>query len=94
MRLGHVRKGRGGLPRYYFDFREDGGMVPDEEGTEIDGLGAARDEAARTLAEMARSVLPGSTCRRLTIEVRGESGGPLLRTTLAFEVELLSPLPK
>lgn len=69
-------------------------MVPDEEGTEIDGLGAARDEAARTLAEMARSVLPGSTCRRLTIEVRGESGGPLLRTTLAFEVELLSPLPK
>jgi hypothetical protein len=38
---------------YYFDFREGDELVVDEEGMELIGIGAAQNEAARSLAGIA-----------------------------------------
>ena len=76
------------MPRYFFDVR-DGSVTRDDVGLEFDSIDAARSEAARALAEMARDVLPGAYARELTIEVRDESNEPLLRAALRFEVQRL-----
>lgn len=43
----------GHMPRYYFH-TEDGTSHPDEQGTELPGLDAARAMAIRTLGELLR----------------------------------------
>jgi hypothetical protein len=79
----------GGMPRYYFDIHDDDLFTPDDEGVDLDGVEAARDEAARTLGEIARDVLPGSLRRVLKVEVRDEDREPLLEARLVFEVARL-----
>jgi hypothetical protein len=77
------------MPHYYFDFRDGEKFSPDEDGLEFPGIEAARDQAAKTLAEVAKDVLPGSTVRQLAIEVRDSRSNPILRTSLRFEIEQL-----
>jgi hypothetical protein len=77
------------MPLYYFDFRDGENFSPDEDGLEFPGVDAARDQATKTLAEMAKDVLPGSTVRQLAIEVRDDGSNPILRTVLRFEIEKL-----
>ena len=64
----------GVMPRYHFH-HSDGGFVPDTEGTELANLDAARVEAVRFAAEMARDrpdlVWNG---RDFRVEVTDESG--------------------
>jgi hypothetical protein len=77
------------MPRYYFDLRDGDHFLRDDVGVEFGGLEAARDEAARTLGEMARDVLPGAVRRVLTIAVRDGENEPLLEARLVFEVARL-----
>ncbi len=77
------------MPRYYFDHRDGDHFVRDDEGLEFDGIEAARDEAARSLGEHARDVLPGALRRLLTVEVRDETNEPVLEARLVFEVSQL-----
>ena len=37
------------MPRYYFDMRDADGVVPDEEGMELDTMKAVQQEAAQVL---------------------------------------------
>ena len=37
------------MPRYYFDLRDDRGLLPDDERVELPGIYAARQEAAHAL---------------------------------------------
>jgi hypothetical protein len=74
------------MPRYYFDFTE-GNFARDDAGLEFDGVDAARDEAARTLGEMAKYALPGKAAHDMAIEVRGEDGQPLFTARLRFEIQ-------
>jgi hypothetical protein len=74
---------------FYFDFRDGDKFIPDDVGLEYPTVDRARDEAALTLAEMAKSVLPGAAVREIAIEVRDENKQPLLRTVLRFEVHRL-----
>ena len=74
---------------FYFDVRDGDTLVPDDEGLELPSIKAARDEATRALAEMAKDALPQSFIRELAIEVRGETKESLLRTRLKFETERL-----
>ena len=62
----------------------------DEEGLELDGFGAARDEATAGLADLAHDALPGAIRRELAVEVRDEADHPLLRAALWFEVAVLA----
>jgi len=75
---------------YFFDTRDNDEFVEDSSGVELPDLEAVKVEAARSLAELAREVLPGSLKRELAVEVRDEQG-PLLRALMTFEAVLLRP---
>jgi hypothetical protein len=47
------------MPRYYFDMREGDEIASDEEGMELDTLEEVQEEAARTLADMAKDGIRG-----------------------------------
>jgi hypothetical protein len=70
------------MARYYFDTQDGGDVVIDEEGLEFSSLEGVKREAARSLAELARDVLPGSVRRELAIDVRDGRSRHILRTVL------------
>ena len=77
------------MPHYFFDMRDGAELLRDEEGLELTGIQAARNEATRALADLAKDVLRSSEKRELAIEVRDALNVPLLRAALSFEVALL-----
>jgi hypothetical protein len=74
------------VPHYYFDTRDGLELITDDVGLDFDDLHAARDEATRGLADLAKEALPGSERRELSIEVRDHMRRLLLRAALWFEV--------
>lgn len=74
------------MPRFFFH-RTDGGLEPDQEGTELPDFQAARIEAVRFAAISVREhpelVWAGSTFR---VEVSDETG-MLLSTVIILEIE-------
>lgn len=46
--------------RYFFDTRDNGTFIEDDVGVELADLEAVKTQAALSLAELARDVLPGS----------------------------------
>lgn len=72
--------------RYYFDTRVDDDFASDDTGLEIRSLNEACVEAALTVAEIAKEVIPSGQVRNLTVEVR-DSAGPVLRASLRFKVQ-------
>jgi hypothetical protein len=61
------------MRRYFFDIRDGGNLVRDEEGLNLATMEAVQDEAAWTLVEMARDDLRAGSGygadRHLAIEV-------------------------
>ena len=76
------------VPLYFFDTRDNDNFVEDDVGVELSDLDAVKAQAARSLAELARDVLPGSLQRNLAVEVRDERQ-PVLQAKLRFEAHLL-----
>jgi hypothetical protein len=74
---------------YFFDTRDNGTFVQDDVGIEFADLDAVRAQAAVSLAELAREVLPGSIKRELSVEVR-DAIRPILRDVLTFEATALA----
>ena len=74
------------MPHYYFDTRDGLERITDDVGLDFDNLHAARGEATRGLADLAKEALPGSERRELSIEVRDHMRRLLLRAALWFEV--------
>ena len=74
------------MPHYYFDTRDGLELITDDVGLDFDNLHAARDEATRGLADLAKETLPGSERRELSIEVRDHMRRLLVRAALWFEV--------
>jgi hypothetical protein len=78
------------LKRYYFDLRDGNALAPDEEGVELPDIESVQEEAALSLADMARNADrthpkhgPGHC---MAIEVRDESG-PILKVLFTFEAD-------
>ena len=46
--------------RYFFDIRDDQ-LVPDEEGMILPDIGAAQEEATRTLTDLVREAMRGES---------------------------------
>jgi hypothetical protein len=72
--------------RYFFDLRDGDELAVDEEGVELPNLQRVQEEAAASLAELARelvidSVLDGA--HDMSIEVRDEDG-PLMKVMFHF----------
>jgi hypothetical protein len=75
------------MPRYYFDLRDGDDLAVDEEGVELQDIELVREEAARSLADMARDAVRSPTHDRklkhqMAIEV---NNGPLLQVKFTFE---------
>jgi hypothetical protein len=77
------------MRRYYFDFRDGGSVVLDDEGVELATLQSVQAEAARALADLARDALWGhakhALAHRMEVQVRDDLG-TVLRAKLTFEV--------
>ena len=77
------------MSRYYFDMRQEDEIAFDEEGLELPTIESVLEEAARSLADMARDAVQtdrDGTRRPMAIEVRDDSG-PVLQARFTFEVE-------
>jgi uncharacterized protein YfcZ (UPF0381/DUF406 family) len=75
--------------RYYFDTRQEDEIASDEEGLELPTIESVQEEAARSLADMARDAVQthrDGTRRPMAIEVRDDNG-PVLQARFTFEVE-------
>ena len=75
------------MPRYYFDIHDGAQFARDETGVELDDINAARQEAARTLGELAREILPDGDRREVVIEVKDETGQRVLVAKLSVSIE-------
>ncbi|MEA1013542.1 DUF6894 family protein [Sphingosinicella sp. LY1275] len=76
------------MPLYFFDTRDNDDFIEDDMGLDFPNLEAVKVEAARSLAELARDVIPGSVKHRLAVEVR-DALGPVLRAMMTFEAVIL-----
>jgi hypothetical protein len=78
------------MPRYFFDLRDGDDLAVDEEGLELRSIQAVQEEAARSLADMARDEVrrhagDPNKRHRMAIEVRDDNG-PVLQVKFAFEI--------
>jgi hypothetical protein len=74
---------------YFFDTRDNGTFIKDDVGIDCADLESVKREAALSLAELARDVLPGSIQRVLSVEV-SDGSQPVLRDVLTFEAVVLA----
>jgi len=74
---------------YFFDTRDNGSFIEDDVGIDCADINGVRALAALSLAELAREVLPGSSKRVLSVEVR-DATQPILKDVLTFEVVALA----
>jgi hypothetical protein len=77
--------------RYYFDLREGDDVAVDEEGAEFPTLEAAQEEAALSLASMARDAvrkITNSNGQRMEVDVR-DARGLVFQLKFAFDLTKL-----
>ena len=77
------------MSRYYFDMCQEYEIASDEGGLELPTIESVQEEAARSLADMARDAVQthrDGTRRPMAIEVRDDNG-PVLQARFTFEVE-------
>ena len=77
------------MSRYYFDIREGDEFAPDDEGLELSTIQAVQEEAARSLADMARDAVRkrhDGAGHQMAIEVRDDNG-PVLNVKFTFEID-------
>lgn len=77
------------MKRYLFDMRDRNFLTQDEEGIELPDIESVQEEAALSLADMARNAHgppERGAGHRMAIEVRDRSG-PVLKVLFAFEVD-------
>ena len=80
------------MARYFFDTRDNGTLIVDDEGVELPDLEAVKVQAATSLAELALDVLPGSIQRNLTVHVRDMADNLVMVTQLTFEAQIFIEL--
>ena len=76
------------MKRYHFDIRDGGGFTPDEEGLELPDIEAVQQEAALSLADVARDAVRISrrNAHLMQIEVRDDNG-PVLQARFVFAID-------
>lgn len=80
------------MTRYYFDLRDEQGVMTDEEGMELPTVQAVQEEAAQSLADMARDEMrkelgqDRNHHRSMAVEVRDDDG-PLMTVKFTFEID-------
>ena len=77
------------MDHYFFDWRDNEDLEVDSYGMDLPDLQAVKVEASRALIERAHEVFPGSERHSLSIEVRDETGQPVLSIILILEIHVL-----
>ncbi|WP_322596959.1 DUF6894 family protein [Bradyrhizobium sp. SEMIA] len=74
------------MKRYYFDLKDGNDLSHDEEGIELPDVLSAQQEAAQSLADMARDAIRSDgTGHQMAIEVR-DANGPVLQVKYVLEI--------
>jgi hypothetical protein len=68
------------MTQYFFDICDGDNLTTDEEGMEFSNIEAAQEEAARSLADLARHQIRGQPSCHMAIEVR-DFNGPVLEAS-------------
>ena len=78
------------MTRYYFDLMDSDGIITDDEGMELPSMQRVQEEAARSLAGMARDAVVrlDGKATHMAIEVR-DANGPVLQLRFTFEIDRL-----
>jgi|SRR5215204_5082261 len=74
------------MRRYFFDVRDGNNLAPDEEGMILPSIEAVQEEAAMSLADMARDMVRSRAKRHLAIEVR-DAGGPVVEARFQWSMQ-------
>jgi hypothetical protein len=74
------------MPRFHFHIRENGRLIPDDEGQEFVNGDAVRREAVVTGASIARDAFIAGSARNVVVDVR-EDGAPFLKVSITLDVE-------
>jgi hypothetical protein len=82
------------MPKYYFDIREKGRFVPDEEGTDLPDFEAAEREAAELAASIGRDRLPSSENRAIIVEVKNQHRQRVMTVTVSLDIVRVKPRPR
>jgi hypothetical protein len=76
--------------RYYFDLHDGDQLIVDDEGLECRSIERVQEEAARSLADLARDAAlthgRNGTGHRMSIRVR-DRNGPVLTAQFVFEID-------
>jgi hypothetical protein len=75
------------MPRFFFDIHDGEAFTPDRQGVELDDLAAAKEEAKRTLPEIAKDEMPDGDRGDFTVDVKNGAGQIVWRVTLSLVVE-------
>ena len=79
------------MPRYFFDTDDGSKTFRDGEGSELPDDQAARDEGVLTMAELAKSFIPGGAPQKnITMWVRNEERDAVMQLTMSFAVRHLN----
>jgi hypothetical protein len=78
------------MSHYYFDTRNCGTFIRDDEGLECTDLEEVRVQAAKSLAELALEMLPRTTDCLMGVDARNERQEVVLITELTFKAQLLT----
>ena len=75
------------MAQYFFDIIANGQLALDEEGMILPTMDAARREASRSLADLARDIIRTAHPPKLTISVRN-SEGPVFEANFQWGLEV------
>ena len=73
------------MARYFFDFTNNGDLIQDKEGDELDGLQAVRAEAVAILPDLAKNLEIDSDQHTFAVTARDVTGRPIFRAKLSFD---------
>jgi hypothetical protein len=74
------------MPRFHFHIRENGRLIPDDEGQEFTNGDDVRREAVATGASIARDAFIAGSANQVTVDVH-EDGAPFLKVSITLDVE-------
>jgi hypothetical protein len=78
------------MPRYFFDTDDGATLFRDDIGSDLADDQAARDEGALTIAELAKSFIPGGPPQKnITMWVRNEEGDAVMQLAMSFAIRAL-----
>jgi hypothetical protein len=80
------------MPRFYFDLYDGANFAPDPQGVDLPDIETAKDEATRTLSEIAAQEIPGDGASRLfRIVILDETRSIISEARIDFRATRASP---